>query len=77
MSVASVAAGSRLMSMFIGVVSDGKLDGDDDAPVMIEAAQVGAERAASVVVAVVVRRGSVVTAIPVAIIVAVGWGERR
>ena len=41
----------------VGVVSDGELDGNYCAPVVVEAVQVGAERAASVVV-VSNRRGS-------------------
>ena len=61
----------------IGVVSDGELDGDDDAPVMVETVQVGAKRAAaSIVVVVIDRRGSATTA-RIATLVAVGEGERR
>ena len=45
----------------VGVVSNGELNGDDDAPVVVEAVQVGAEWAASVVVVVVDRRGSATT----------------
>ena len=41
----------------VGVVSDGELDGNDGAPVVVETVQVGAERAVSVI-AVVVNRGS-------------------
>ena len=47
----------------VGVVSDGELDGDDDALVMVETVQVEAERAASVVVVDDDRRGSATTAI--------------
>ena len=62
----------------IGVVSDGEVDGDDDAPVMVETVQVGAKRAAaSVVVVVIDSRGSATTAIRIATLVAVGQGERR
>ena len=41
----------------VGVVSDGELDGDNGAPVMVKAVQVRAERAVSVV-AIAVHRGS-------------------
>ena len=61
----------------VGVVSDGKIDGDNDAPVMVETVQVGAERTVSVVVIVVVRRGSAVTPTLVSLIIAVGRGEHR
>ena len=37
----------------VGVVSNGELDGDDDAPVVVETVQIGAEWAASAVVVVV------------------------
>ena len=60
----------------VGVVSNGELDGDNDALVMVETVQVGAERAVGVVT-VVVRRGGAVTSTPVAIVIAVGRGEHR
>ena len=41
----------------VGVVSDGELDGNECAPVVVKAVQVGAERAVSVVVVVSNRRG--------------------
>ena len=47
-----------------GIVSDGELDGNDCAPVVVEAVQVGAERAASAVVVVSNRRGSTTIASP-------------
>ena len=59
------------------VVSDGELDGDDDAPVVVGRVQVGEEWAATVVVVVVDRRGSATIAIWVATRVTVGRGERR
>ena len=61
----------------VGGVSDGELDGDDDAHVMVEAVWVWAERAVSAVVVVADRKGSAATAIRVATTVVVGRGERR
>ena len=61
----------------VGVVSDGELDGDDDAPVVVKTVQVGAEWAVSAVVVVVDRRGSAAIAIRAATRVTVGRGERR
>ena len=60
----------------IGVVSNGELDGDNSAPVMVKAVQARAERAVSAV-AVIVRRGSAITTILVTAIsfVVVGRGE--
>ena len=61
----------------VGVVRNGELDGDDDAPVVVETVQVGAEWAASVVVVVVDRRCSATIAIRVALRVTAGRSERR
>ena len=61
----------------VGVISDGELDGNDCAPVVVEAVQVGAERAVSVVVVVSNRRGSTTIATRVAIRVIVGRGKCR
>ena len=55
----------------IGVVSNGELDGDNSAPVMVKAVQARAERAVSAV-AVVVRRGSAITTILVTVVSIVG-----
>ena len=52
-----VCAQQRYRGTKVGVVSDGELDGNDGAPVVVETVQVGAERAVSVI-AVVVNRGS-------------------
>ena len=59
----------------VGVVSDGELDdGDNDAPVMVEAVQARAEWAGSAA-AVVVHRGSAVTTIPITVTIIVGRSE--
>ena len=58
-----------------GVVSDSKLDGNDDAPVVVETVKVGAERAFSVVVVATNRRGSTTIATRAAIRVIVGGGR--
>ena len=59
----------------VGVISDGELDGNGCTPVVVEAVQVGLERAVSVVVVVSNRRGSTTIAIRVIIRVIVGWGK--
>ena len=61
----------------IGVVSDGELVGDDDAPVVVKVVQVGAEWTVGVVVAVIDDRGSVTVAILLTARVTVRRGERR
>ena len=61
----------------VGVVSDGEFDGNDCAPVVVEAVQVGAERAITVVVVGSNRGGSTTIATRVAIQVTVGRGKRR
>ena len=61
----------------VGVVSNGELDGDDDAPVVVKTVQAGAERAASAVVVVVDRRGGAAITIRVTTRVTVGRGECR
>ena len=61
----------------VGVISDGELDGNDGAPVVVGAVQVGAVRAVSVVAVVINRRGSTTIAIRVAIRVIAGRGECR
>ena len=47
----------------VGVVSDGEIDGNDDAPVVVKTVQVGAEWVTSAVVVGVDRRGSATIAI--------------
>ena len=61
----------------VGVVSDGELDGNDNAPLVVETVQVGAEWAARVITVVIDCRGSATTAIRVATRSTVGRGERR
>ena len=61
----------------VGIASDGELDGNDCAPVVVEAVQVGAERAVSVVVVVSNRRGDTTLATRVVIRVVVGRSKRR
>jgi hypothetical protein len=61
----------------VGVVGDGEFDGNDNAPAVVKAVQVGAKRAAGVIV-VVGRRGRGIGAIiRAATRVVVGRGERR
>ena len=61
----------------VGVVSDGEFDGNDNAPVVVKTVQIGAKRAAGVIV-VVGRRGSG-TGITIRVVarVVVGRGEHR
>ena len=60
----------------VGVVSDGEFDGNNNAPVVVKTVQVGAKRAAGVIIVVVGRRGSGIgIIIQVAIGVVVGRGE--
>ena len=62
----------------VGVVSDGEFDGNNNAPVVVKTVQVGAKRAAGVIIVVVGRRGSGIgIIIQVAIGVVVGRGEHR
>ena len=64
----------------VGVVSDGEFDGNDCAPVVVEAVHTGrarAKRAVSAVVVVSNRRSSTTIATRVAIRVIVGRGECR
>ena len=61
----------------VGVVSDGEFDGNDCASVVVEAVQLGAERAVSAVVVGSNRGGSTTIATRVAIRVTVGRGKRR
>ena len=61
----------------VGVVGDGEFNGNNDAPVVVKTVQVGAKRAAGVIV-VVGRRGSGIgTIIRAATRVVVGRGERH
>ena len=60
------------------VVSDGEFDGNNNAAVVVKAVQVGAKRAAGVIIVVVGRRGSGIgIIIQVAVGVVVGRGEHR
>ena len=61
----------------VGVVGDGEFDGNNDAPAVVKTVQVGAKRAAGVIIAVGRRGSGIGIIIRAAIRVVVGWGERR
>ena len=61
----------------VGVVCDGELDGNDNAPIVVKTVQVGTKRAAGIIV-VVGRRGSGIgTIIRAATRIVIGRGKRR
>jgi hypothetical protein len=59
-----------------GVVSDGKLSGDDHAPAMAEAVQAGPEQSVSAVVTIIAHRAVAVAVILVSIAAGGRLGER-
>ena len=60
----------------VGVVSNGEFDGDENSPIVVKTVQVGAKRAAGVIVVVGRRRSGIDTIIWAATRVVVGRGER-